>query len=188
MKKENGNVWWFFLIAIGFTWIFQLPRTLDSRGIIESPQLLLHLAGFLPQLGPFIAAFFLTYLSTGKDGVMKLLKRGWNALTSSLILGAFWGPWHFQQWFMGGAYRNTVPFLAFWYGILMQAILLTWLFNNTKTSLLPVILFHALMNAQVFPTWGTNQATMIFVSLWTIVTIVVVVVWGPRKLVRRKIE
>lgn len=116
------------------------------------------------------------------------LQKRWNALTSSLILWAFWGPWHFQQWYMGGAYRNTVPFLAFWYGILKQAILLTWLFNNTKISLLPVILFHALMNAQVFPTWGTNQSSMFFVLLWTIVTIVVVVVWGPRKLVRRKIE
>jgi hypothetical protein len=47
MKKENGNVWWFFLIAIGFTWLFELPRTLDSKGIIESPALLLHLARYL---------------------------------------------------------------------------------------------------------------------------------------------
>jgi len=265
MKKENGSVWWFFLIAIGFTWIFQLPRTLDSQGIVESPQFLLHLSRYLPQLGPFIAAFLLTFLIAGKDGVIKLIKRGWNtkfskiwliptllllpameglavlsaklfggtafpepdiffhpisylkyllgllylaaleeygwrgfalvrlqkkwnALTSSLILGAFWGPWHLQQWFMGGAYRSNVPFLAFWFGILMQAVLLTWLFNNTKASLLPVIIFHALMNAQVFPTWGTSQSTMFFVSIWTIVTVSVVIIWGPKKLMRRKTE
>ena len=78
MKKENGNVWWFFLIAIGFTWLFELPRTLDSQGIIESPALLLHLARYLPPWGPFFAAFLLTCLSSGKDGMKKLLKKGWD--------------------------------------------------------------------------------------------------------------
>jgi membrane protease YdiL (CAAX protease family) len=259
MKKENGNVWWFFLIAIGFTWLFELPRTLDSRGIIESPALLLHLARYLPPLGPFVAAFLLTWMSSGTEGMMRLLKKGWdtkfgkiwwiptllllpameglavisarlfggealpelviftqpisyattflgllylsaleeygwrgyaldrlqkrwNALTSSLILAAFWGPFHLQQWFAGG---REIPFIAFWYGICMQAIVLTWLYNNTKSSLLPVILFHALMNAQIIPTWGNMTSTMIFVIIWTLVPVIVIFVWGPRTLTRR---
>jgi hypothetical protein len=37
MKEGDRSVWWFFVIAVGFTWLFQLPRTLDSRGIVESP-------------------------------------------------------------------------------------------------------------------------------------------------------
>ena len=259
MKKKNGSVWWFFLIAIGFTWLFEFPRTLDSRGIIESPALLLNLARYLPPWGPFFAAFLLTYLSSGKDGMKKLLKKGWdtkfgkiwwiptllllpvmeglavlfatifgeafpelviftqpmtyartflglfylaaleeygwrgyaldrlqgrwNALTSSLILAAFWGPWHLQQWFMGG---RSVPFPAFWYGICMEAILLTWLYNNTKKSLLPVILFHTLLNAQIFPTWGTKMSAIIFVSIWTLVPITIIFIWGPRRLVHCK--
>lgn len=259
MKEKKGNVWWFFLIAIGFTWLFELPNTLDSKGIIELPTLLLRFVGYLPPWGPFAAAFFLTYLSYGKDGMMRLLKKGWdttfakiwwiptllllpameglavllarlfggeafpelviftqpksyaeafllllylaaleeygwrgyaldrlqgrwNALASSLILAAFWGPFHLQQWFMGG---RTVPFFAFWYGICMESILLTWLYNNTKRSLLPVILFHTLMNAQIFPTWNNMTSTMIFVLIWTIVPIIVIIVWGPRRLVRR---
>jgi membrane protease YdiL (CAAX protease family) len=265
MKKDNGNLWWFFLIAIGFTWLFQLPLVLDSRGIVDSPPSLSRVALYISQLGPFIAAFLLTYLSDGRDGATRLLKRGWstgfpgiwwiptllllpameglavssatlfggeafpelvilahpgsyarsllgllylaaleeygwrgyvldrlqkrwNALTSSLILAAFWGPWHLQQWFMGDTYRSTVPFAAFWYGILMQSILLTWLYNNTRRSLLPVIIFHAMMNAQVFPTWDNVPSTVSFVSIWTLVTIAVVVIWGPRKLVRRRTE
>ena len=92
------------------------------------------------------------------------LQERWNALSSSLILAAFWGPWHLQQWFAGG---RTVPFFAFWYGICLESILFTWLYNNTKHSLLPVILFHALLNIQVFPTWNTMTSTMIFVLIWT---------------------
>jgi membrane protease YdiL (CAAX protease family) len=264
-RKGIGNAWWFFLIAIGFTWLFQLPLVLDSRGIVDSPPSLSRVALYISQLGPFVAAFLLTYLSDGRNGVTRLLKRGWstsfrkiwwiptllllpameglavssstlfggeafpepvifahpgsyarsllgllylaaleeygwrgyvldrlqqrwNALASSLILAAFWGPWHLPQWFMGGAYRSDVPFPGFWYGIFMQAILLTWLYNNTKASLLPVILFHALGNAQVFPTWGNPTSAWIFVSIWTLVTVAVIVVWGPRKLVRRRTE
>jgi len=264
MKSSDRNVWWFFVIAFGFTWVFQIPRTLDSREIIESPQFLLFLARHLPQLGPFVAAFLLTYLSDGWGGLTRLLRRGWdarfgmiwwipillllpameglavllarlfgseafpelviftqprsyavvllgllylaaleeygwrgyaldrlqkkwNALASSLILAAFWGPWHLQQWIMEGAFRPTVPFGAFWYGILMQAILLTWLYNNTRASLLPVILFHTMLNAQVFPTWESPESTVIFVSIWTLVTVAVIVLWGPRKLSRRRL-
>lgn len=264
LKKMRGfgNVWWFFLIAIAFTWLFQLPRVLDSRGMIHSPPSLSSVAMYISQLGPFVAAFLLTYITDGGGGVARLLKRGWStdfgriwwiptllllpameglavslaalfggeplpelallarpesyarsflfllylaaleeygwrgyaldrlqqrwgALSSSLILAAFWGPWHLLQWFMGGTYRSDVPFFAFWYGIVMESILFTWLYNNTRTSLLPVILFHALMNAQVFSTWGNPTSAWIFVLAWTLVTIAVVVVWGPRELVRR---
>jgi membrane protease YdiL (CAAX protease family) len=257
------NVWWFFLIAIAVTWLFQLPLVLDSRGILHSPPSLSRIALYVSQTGPFVAAFLLTYLSDGRGGVTRLLRRGWsigfkkvwwiptllllpameglavslaaflggepfpelailarpgtyarsflfllylaaleeygwrgyaldrlqmrwNALTSSLVLAAFWGPWHLPQWFMGGAYRSDVPFFGFWYGIVMEAILLTWLCNNTRTSLLPVILFHALMNVQVFPTWENPTSAWMFVLIWTLVTIAVIVVWGPRELVRRR--
>lgn len=258
-KKEYRNVWWFFLIAIGFTWLFALPRTLDARGIIESPAFLSQLARYLSPWGPFFAAFLLTYLNYGKVGMWRLLKKGWdtkfgrmwwiptllllpamegmavlfatffggeafpeldiltqpityarsflsllylaaleeygwrgyaldrlqgrwNALTSSLILAAFWGPWHLQQWFMG---VRSVPFPVFWYGIIMEAILLTWLYNNTKKSLLPAILFHTLLNAQIFPAWDTEISAIVFVSLWTLIPIIVIFIWGPRRLVHR---
>lgn len=262
MKKGLSNVWWFFLIAIGFTWLFELPRTLDFQGIMESPRFLLMLSNYLPALGPFVAAFFLTYLNDGKDGVFNLLKRGWdirfrriwwfpvlflipamestsvflanliggkaipeihlftrplsyfeaflsllclamleeygwrgyaldrlqtkwNVLIASLILAAFWGPWHLQQWFMG---NRSVPFFAFWYGIIMHSILFTWLYNNTKRSLLPVILVHALMNAQIFPTWENAESAMIFVVIWTLVCITIIIFWKPGRFVRYKEE
>jgi len=259
---ETGSPWWFFLIAIGFTWLFQLPAVLDSRGIIDLPRNLTRTALYLSQLGPFAAAFLLIYRQQGKAGVVGLLKRGygtgfrsiwwvptlllipamegaavslaavlggesipdlpilsrpgsyavgllgllyvaaleeygwrgyalprlqkrWSALTSSLILAAFWGPWHLPQWFMGGVLRADVPFFAFWYGIVMESILLTWLYNNTRSSLLPVIIVHALMNAQVFPTWENPTSAWMFVVIWTLVTVSVVVFWGPRRMVRR---
>jgi membrane protease YdiL (CAAX protease family) len=78
MKKGLSNVWWYFLIAYGFTWLFELPRTLDSQGVMESPKILLTLSRYLPALGPFVAAFFLTFLIEGRKGMLNLLKRGWD--------------------------------------------------------------------------------------------------------------
>jgi len=231
---------------------------LDYHGIIESPEFLLVLSKYLPPCGPFIAAFFLTYLNHGKDGMFSLLKRAWNirfrriwwipvlfiipfmeflsvllanlfggesfpempiinnpltyfkaffsllclamleeygwrgyaldrlqtkwnALISSLILAAFWGPWHLQQWFMGS---RDLPFLAFWFGILLESILITWIYNNTKRSLLPVILVHALMNSQIFPTWENKNSAIIFVGIWIFVCITIIIFWKPKRFVR----
>jgi CAAX protease family protein len=85
---------------------------------------------------------------------------------------------------MGGASRTDVPFFGFCHGIVMESILLTWIYNNTRSSLLPVILVHALMNAQVFPTWESPSSAWMFVLIWTLVTVALVVFWGPRSLVR----
>jgi len=113
------------------------------------------------------------------------LQERWNALTASLILAALWGPWHLQQWFAGA---RDVPFFAFWYGLCLESILLTWLYNNTGRSLLPVILFHTLLNAQVFPTWNTKVSAISFVLVWTAVPILVVIGWGQQRLIRHRIQ
>jgi len=55
-------------------------------------------------------------------------------------------------------------------------------------SLLPVIIFHTLLNSQIFPTWNTAMSAMFFVIIWTLVTITVIFVWGPRRLVRHRTD
>jgi hypothetical protein len=43
---------------------------------MEVPEYLLILSKYLPGMGPIIAAFLLTHLVEGKDGMLQLLKRG----------------------------------------------------------------------------------------------------------------
>ena len=56
-----------------------------------------------------------------------------SALASSLILGLVWGFWHLPKYlapdYSGSFALNMVKFLT-------EAILYTWLFNNTRGSLL----------------------------------------------------
>ncbi|MCW1296499.1 MAG: CPBP family intramembrane metalloprotease [Candidatus Parvarchaeota archaeon] len=64
VNLEKRDLMSFFLIAFGWSWIFWLLEILWD----------IHL--FVAPFGPFVAAFLLTYLNEGKDGVITLLKRG----------------------------------------------------------------------------------------------------------------
>lgn len=77
--------------------------------------------------------------------VLPRLQAKYNALASSLILGAIWSVWHVPK-FLGVGLNGNQSIV--WYTIftLAAAVLYTWLFNNTRGSLLLVILFHATQN------------------------------------------
>ena len=65
MNKEvklKGNVWLFFVIAFGFSWLFWVPLALAEQGIISLPEgLYQFLSGSSnpAAYGPFVAALFI---------------------------------------------------------------------------------------------------------------------------------
>jgi len=75
------------------------------------------------------------------------LQARYNALVSSLILAVIWTLWHIPNFFLPGTTQSELPWL--WYVLLGPAVtmLLTWIFNNTRGSLLPAMLFHGAVNA-----------------------------------------
>ncbi len=81
------------------------------------------------------------------------LQAKWNALVSSLILGAIWALWHLPLFFIEGMSQNLllvyVPIsaLLFFVQVPTFTILYTWLHNNTGGSILTAILFHLTWNA-----------------------------------------
>lgn len=79
-KSENKNLLLFFVITFIFSWMFWIPKSLISHGFIFPTSLEnFILSPFNPAaFGPFVAAFILTYLIKGKNGVLNLLKRGIN--------------------------------------------------------------------------------------------------------------
>lgn len=64
-KSENRNLLFFFLIAFAWSWFFWILQILSFN---------LYVAPF----GPFVAAFLLTYLYEGIEGMKKLLKKGFD--------------------------------------------------------------------------------------------------------------
>ncbi|MBN1370223.1 MAG: CPBP family intramembrane metalloprotease [Dehalococcoidaceae bacterium] len=115
----------------------------------------------------------------------------WNALISSLVLGTAWALWHIPLFFIEGTYQYNLGFgsLNFWIfmgSLIPQAILITWVYNNTQRSTLAAILFHFMGNF-IGELFELSQTAMIYqFALWIAVSILVVSVWGPKKLAREK--
>lgn len=142
----------------------------------------------------FILPFFIVDLIANGEEigwrgyVLPRLQAKYNALVSSLILGVIWGFWHLPKYL---SHWNTVSFAWFMIHTMAFAVVLTWLYNNTKGSLLLVSLCHASSNtAGVFMPMantvsGENMSTyIIFVLLEVITAIIVIIAAGPERLSR----
>ena len=119
------------------------------------------------------------------------LQEKYNALTSSLIIGLVWGFWHLPLFFIAGDFHANIPFWLFLIQDIALAIIMTWIYNNTKKSLLLVHLFHAASNATVglmpilpyAPEWNLTPL-YITVALLILVSASIVIIYGPSKLTR----
>jgi CAAX protease family protein len=148
-------------------------------------------AAYLPL---FILPFFLVDLiSNGEEigwrgYVLPRLQAKYSALTSTLILGIIWGFWHLPRYL---SHWNTVSFAWFLVHAMAYAVILTWLYNNTKGSLLLVAISHASSNtAGLFMPMANTVSSenmgayIIFVLLEMITAAVIIIVTGPERFSR----
>jgi membrane protease YdiL (CAAX protease family) len=112
-----------------------------------------------------------------------------GALIASLIIGIIWAFWHVPKFLTAGSAQDY----SFWFYLLdtiAKAILFTWVYNNTKSSLLMVTLFHAALNTSavflpIIPAAiGDVRPTLIAIGLHCLAAIIVVMVTGPARLSR----
>jgi uncharacterized protein len=81
------------------------------------------------------------------------LKQRLPALTSGIIIGLFWLPWHLPLFFIEGTWQSshlgfgTLPFLYWAVSLLAESVLYVWIYNNTDRSILAAVLFHFSGNA-----------------------------------------
>ena len=115
------------------------------------------------------------------------LQKKWNALVASLVIGLLWAAWHLPLFFIPRAevYYNR-PIWGIFLTNMLVTVLLTWVYNNTNKSIFAVMLLHTTFNWSNFLFTGlfTDLGGQIFFGLLIAVVVVVVTVWGPRKLVR----
>ena len=109
------------------------------------------------------------------------LQARWSALTSSLILGVLWALYHLPLFFMPGSFHQSQGAGSAWFWLFMvqvvgMAVVMSWIFNNTRGSTLGAILFHFTVNFAFTignVTAGTNlHATLLWVmSAGAVVTL-----------------
>ncbi len=142
----------------------------------------------------FVLPFFLIdFIANGEEigwrgYVLPRLQSKYNALTSSLILGVIWGLWHLPKFL---SHWSTVSFAWFMLHTIVFAVILTWLYNGTKGSLLLVTIMHASANTAgiFFPMSNTVSsenmgAYITYILLEVAVAIIAILVTGPERLSR----
>lgn len=148
---------------------------------------------------PFIFLIFVVMQFSEELGwrgyALDRLQKRWNATFSSLLLGVIWAFWHLPMFFIigFGQYDNQIPYGHFFITIVLVSVLITWLQNNTKGSLVPAFILHAMINltGEVLPLAKKNELGQIDATPWIIcnlllflIVIVVIRFWGYKKLVR----
>lgn len=119
------------------------------------------------------------------------LQARWSSFVSSIVVGLMWGAWHLPLFFMP---RQEFYYQRPIWGLILSTTLIanlfTWVYNNTGGSILAVLLFHTMFNLShyLFPTLGSDSASLWLFLLLFIAVGVVLVVWGPKRLVRAKRE
>jgi uncharacterized protein len=145
---------------------------------------------------PFLEPNFLSLLLLGiiigiqeevgwRGYVLPRFQARWGALTSSIILGAIWAPYHIGNWLIG---ERTDSFLEFSLWIILISIFTTWIFNNTNGSILAAVLFHAVVTNGIVGCCGVSWAMELLLGIYLVATIIIVAIFGPKNLVRQKPE
>ena len=117
------------------------------------------------------------------------LQTGQNAIAASLVLGFFWGLWHLPLFFIDTSVQAqaAIPIWEFVLQQMLLAVFYTWLYNNTRGTLLVAILFHTIGNtsaALLPPYFGTEIGRWVNFILLAITALLVAITWGWRTLNR----
>ena len=137
-----------------------------------------------------LAGIFLTlFEEIGWSGfAVPELRKRYNVFITGLLLGTLWGAWHFLPVFYGCGdvsgkfdFQLFYPGLFFHYaGLIPFRILMTWLYENTESILLPWIM-HATLTACTFFILNISKTGLpllvyyivLSLLLWMIVLIVI---------------
>lgn len=116
------------------------------------------------------------------------LEPRFGPLAGTIILGLLWAAWHYPQYMMpdwaaqNGGFNPTAV-AVFTLGVLPLTVLISWVFNNTRGSLLIAVLLHATANTfsvyigQLFPSEAASQ-TNVFLGFGITAILIIVLTRG----------
>lgn len=158
---------WYLFALIGLP-IFMVLGTIIQPGALESFQTLAPLS-VLPYLSAFVSMVLLggpLFEEPGWSGFAQpRLQRLHGPLTGGLILGSLWALWHLPGFLIPSQDLTDIPprgtvldFVVFALALMALRLIMQWVFNNTRGSVLVAVLVHASWNTfysaalvQLFP-------------------------------------
>jgi len=196
-----GLGWYLFAIfGLGLASVIAIILYNRFSGLPAVPILSTELPPFKSplELVPQIAILFLIVgIVNGEElawrgFALPRLQAKYNALTSSLILGVIWTLFHLPLFFtVTGTSQADRSFLTFLISTVALSVLFTWMYNNTRGSVLMAYLLHASVNTwtRVF---SIDHAPLSLdwtrTGLLVLASVIVVVVSGAENLSRKNLR
>jgi len=154
---------------------------------------LLGTIAYIPFLGWGAWLFWILTAGFGEESgwrgyALPKLQSHMSALSATLILTLLWVGWHLPRFFYYGGYMelgfSVLPLVA--HGFLALAIVLTWLYNSTRGSILMVALFHGGYNFWAASGGAVGSISSTIDALFVIWAVALVIVVGPANLSRKR--
>jgi membrane protease YdiL (CAAX protease family) len=120
----------------------------------------------------------------------RLLDR-FNALSASLVLGAFWVLWHVPLFFIPGSPQSQIPFAPWALSVLALSTIYTWVHVHVGGVVFAALLLHTMGNLspelfkaaeEVPEIWWSSEAFNVYLTV--AVAVAIVAIFGPKKLRR----
>jgi membrane protease YdiL (CAAX protease family) len=195
MMKWRVGLGWVLVAAFSPLVLFGIATGIVVFGLGDPPPdlSLLGTIAYLPYLGWIGWVFWILTAGIGEESgwrgyALPKLQNNMSALSATLIVTLFWVGWHLPRFFYYDGYMeqgfSVLPLAA--HGFLALAIVLAWLYNSTRGSILMVALFHGGYNF-----WLASPASAGYISptidaLFIIWAVAIVVVFGPANLSRKE--
>jgi uncharacterized protein len=147
---------------------------------------------YLPFMGWAGWIFWILTAGIGEESgwrgyALPKLQSHMSALSATLVVTLFWVGWHLPRFFYYGGYMqlgfSVLPLAA--HGFLALAIVLTWLYNSTRGSILMVALFHGGYNFWAASGGAGGLTSSTIDALFIIWAVAVVALFRPANLSRK---
>jgi membrane protease YdiL (CAAX protease family) len=170
-------------LALGYIALGNTPR-----GVVSE----LTVWGWIAALGYTLLSGPLSEEPGWRGFALPRLQEKHSALTASLVVGIFWAFWHVPIYFL--PFGATIPFVPFIGIAIGLSILFAWLYNNTRGSLVIVILAHFSFNfsgAWIAGSLGLLPPMVLYIGgavMIMILVLLIIVLAGPRNLSRKPVN
>jgi uncharacterized protein len=139
---------WYLVVLIGFPalLLFTILVLPGGMGVVR------------PIVQAYLVAYIIIFFVGGaffeepgwRGFALPRLQQRYGSLRGTLILGVLWAFWHLPVFLVPGFNGAgtgflgiSIPFVEFVIGTVGMAVIFTWVFNNTRGSLLLAMLLHA---------------------------------------------
>ncbi len=113
----------------------------------------------------------------------RLLKKS-NALTASILLTLFWALWHLPLFYYRPGYTTMdwTGILGWVFSLLTGSILLTWLYNSSRASILICAVFHSTIDIAFTADIADKNIVNYMGFLITVWGILTIIIFKPKNL------